>query len=113
MSFPSCPVRRVDRNWSSWDEGSGPQDGDVQIFEDRPYAGREGTATAYLALPGGYVCCIPVRKGEKTDGAWQWDGNHDQPTIHPSVDHFTQDRDGKNRMSLWHGWIEHGQMRGV
>jgi Family of unknown function (DUF6527) len=28
---------------------------------------------------------LPIRTGPKVDGAWQWDGNTEQPTLRPSI----------------------------
>lgn len=37
------------------------------------------------------------------DGAWQWDGNREKPTISPSVLLYGGLSDGH-----WHGWLRNG-----
>lgn len=53
----------------------------------------------------GQVLNIPVMKGPKVDGAWQWDGNRDVPTLHPSIKRL----DG----CKWHGWLRNGVWEGA
>ena len=43
---------------------------------------------------------IPVKQGEKQEHSWAWDGNHDQPTLSPSI-HRTGD-------CGWHGYLRNG-----
>lgn len=49
----------------------------------------------------GDLCGIKVRDdGQQINGAWAWDGNHDAPTVSPSIlikpDH-------------WHGYLTAGE----
>lgn len=106
----SAVMRRVDRDWRSWDPSDRPQVGDFTI-RDREYT-PEGASEPVkvkeiaMVLPGGHVCIIPIRPvpaaaAKLNNGhSWQWDGNEDAPTLTPSVHH----------VGAWHGWIRAGRM---
>lgn len=114
----SCDMRRVDRDWSSWDQDGDPCVGDFQIVErDVPVAGspwehpRANEPTArmrlmYMMLPGHSFCCIPIRpipdagKNVNSGASWEWDGNEEAPTLTPSV----------HQIGHWHGFIRAGRM---
>jgi hypothetical protein len=100
----SCDMRRVERDWKSWDRETRPQVGDFQITPNGDHF------DLVMMLPGENLCRISVSTGAKRDGAWQWDGNEDRPTLSPSVDlGAVSPRDGQ-RISIWHGWIRAGRM---
>lgn len=109
MNRDSCQMKRVDRNWSTWDAETRPKIGEFWIFTDREWPAIEGSVMMTMVLPSGNLCTIPVKIGEKVEHAWQWDGNLDAPTLHPSVDHGHRGPDGQ-LISEWHGWIRAGRM---
>lgn len=55
-----------------------------------------------------YVCpcgckelmALPVKVGPKQDGAWEWDGNSDVPTLSPSIKRLDKCR--------FHGYLTKG-----
>lgn len=59
-----------------------------------------------MMLPGPHLCSIPLRPVPATESqingghSWQFDGNEEKPTLHPSV----------NSVGSWHGWIRAGRM---
>jgi hypothetical protein len=106
----SAQMRRVSRDWSSWDQDGRPAVGDFQI-RDHVYvpAGKTEPVTVKqiaMVLPGGSLCIIPLRPVPPEAGvvnrghSWTWDGNEDAPTLTPSVHH----------VGAWHGWIRAGRM---
>lgn len=100
----SCDMRRVERDWSHWDRETRPQVGDYQIMPTGDHF------ELVMMLPGQNLCRIPIRTGAKHDGAWQWDGNEDRPTLSPSVDTGYRHPNSGQQVSLWHGWIRAGRM---
>lgn len=48
----------------------------------------------------GYLALRPVAPGQEKHPSWQWDGNEDKPTLHPSV----------HLPGRWHGWFTAGRM---
>lgn len=42
---------------------------------------------------------------------WSWDGNHEAPTLKPSILIYQMDETGKKVGEHWHGFLEKGQWR--
>jgi hypothetical protein len=53
-----------------------------------------------LKLPDGSYNDLPIKLGKDVGRGWAWDGNHDKPTLSPSV----------HCVGHWHGWIRSGRM---
>ncbi len=53
----------------------------------------------------GETCFFQIATGEKKNGAWQWDGNEDAPTLTPSI----QQVSGCKQKPGWHGYLIAGQ----
>jgi hypothetical protein len=77
-----------------------------QMFEDIALAG-----DYCVNESGDHILChcpcgcgsmmnLPIATGEKTPRNWQWDGNREQPTLHPSI----RDLSG----CKWHGHLQGG-----
>lgn len=47
----------------------------------------------------GSTACLSLDRAKQTP-AWTWDGNRDQPTLHPSI---------RQMKCGWHGWLRAGQ----
>ena len=47
------------------------------------------------------VCVIPIGS-EQTDHNWKWDGNHESPTLIPSILHHSS--------PPWHGYLTEGKL---
>jgi len=81
-------------------KGAAPGSANWKVYED----GRR-----YLQ----YVCpcgCgewrnLPVKEGEKVQGAWHWDGNETAPTLTPSIQHVRHVAEDCN----WHGFVTKGE----
>ncbi|HKX44620.1 MAG TPA: DUF6527 family protein [Burkholderiaceae bacterium] len=95
MSTNSCAARRVAGLWVNVIriENYAPMRGDFEILEDD-----DGPKSIALCCPGcGSVSLLNLRPGSGPD--WQFDGNHDKPTLQPSIHH----------LQCWHGWLRAGQ----
>jgi hypothetical protein len=101
-------MRKVSRDWKSWDQSTRPQIGDFEITKSP-----RGGYSIVMVLPrtdvsGDYsICRIPIDRVKAEDN-WEWDGNENAPTLHPSV-HQHYIRDGQQH-TIWHGWIRNGEM---
>jgi hypothetical protein len=74
------------------DDGPGverPQRGDIEISPE----------DILLCCPGcGTVCCLPYSPTKGLGAKWSFDGNHEAPTLTPSINHI----------GCWHGWLRDG-----
>jgi len=56
-------------------------------------------------------CCIlPIRKNDDVTTVrervcWEWDGDREAPTLHPSILHWGN---GKDTDATWHGYLQAG-----
>lgn len=98
MSIESVQLRKVDRQ-TEFAVGD--------FYFDRH---DNGQMFFVVRLPGqGMETAWHVKKVERIDapcsnpGPWNWDGNEDQPTLHPSLWH----------KEVWHGFVERGFARSV
>lgn len=91
MNTESVNARRV----ADYDTMERPGD-----FYFAPVQGLGGETCLHAILPGGAFICIAVKRGCSSDPrVWQWDGNEERPTLHPSIDCH----------GAWHGWLRDGR----
>lgn len=45
--------------------------------------------------------------------SWEWDGNKDSPTLHPSINILQLDEHGNRCGEHWHGWLKNGEFISV
>lgn len=61
----------------------------------------------------GSACALPISRHNWVSGSkpatWAWDGNHEKPTLTPSVFHDPNQPTSRHH---WHGWITAGRMVG-
>lgn len=94
MNIQSCEMIRV----------SSPQaveDGPPGAFFIEEFD--TGQRVMWHKLPDGTPGCIllrPVVSQNVSMSSWQWDGNEEKPTLHPSV----------HLPGRWHGWFRNGRM---
>lgn len=95
MSTRSVAARHVPGLWHNamYQDDYRPEPGDFEILDDIT-----GPRSIALCCPGcGSVSRLSLRPGNGPD--WQFDGNRQQPTLHPSIHH----------LQCWHGWLRSGQ----
>lgn len=66
----------------------------------------EGVLCLIAIVPGPALAILPVEPApEWLNGGvhWEWDGNENEPTLHPSID--------GSKHGGWHGWIQNGEMK--
>lgn len=87
---------------------------DIELGKTQGY---ESTAHIMFVCPNRRRCAVLlgpnfVDRATPDDlCVWQWDGNLDQPTIHPSINCIAE-KDGKPTGGCgWHGFITAGVMR--
>lgn len=51
----------------------------------------------------GQLRCVPISTGVKQPGSWLWDGNHERPTLQPSIQIVGSCK--------WHGFLTNGHWR--
>ncbi|KKL56594.1 hypothetical protein LCGC14_2243850 [marine sediment metagenome] len=61
--------------------------------------------------PYARIGSITISPNVQENGAsWKWDGNLDEPTIHPSINEHSSNSIHKPSPDDWHGWIHAGIM---
>lgn len=106
MKFRSIPASKADPEKPSYalEEGE-------YLFVSREDAG-DGVFAFYGYPPGCGLVVLTVGKGFKPDAgvtAWEWNGDEDRPTLHPSLS-VGKDEQGNE---IWHGHLVDGQWKGV
>lgn len=95
MNTGSCDMKRRDPPAEVWE---------LEVGEFCFEVDDKGQRWFNCTLPGETHCRIPVRPvltpGINGGHSWEWDGNEDKPTLHPSV----------HCVGSWHGWIKAGRM---
>ena len=106
IAFPSCDCFRIPcpPDWNS---------GAVFHANDGAFWWEGGPIdTLHIQLPGvRRMTRIPViLKGNVPDCVpipWEWDGDLNHPTLHPSIDHWTD-----QFTQAWHGFLRNGRLEG-
>lgn len=63
----------------------------------------------YLRIPGDdslsrwELAPDGIAESERPRPSWRWDGNHDAPTLTPSL----------HLVGVWHGWMKEGRLESV
>jgi len=93
------------KRFEGWDAGEAYGPGAFMIQGD-------GEEKDFLfILPGeDFWRSIRIKTGPKVDNAWQWDGNLETPTLHPSI--LAWDR-ADHKVEHWHGWLQNGRFNSV
>jgi hypothetical protein len=81
------------------------QGGDFVIVRDKEVD--ENLAMWFCCPCGcGSMGRLPLRPSNAAH-SWEWNGNEEQPTLHPSVHHQIGDGAG-GLQTHWHGWLKAG-----
>lgn len=65
-------------------------------------------------LPGAGYGHINIRPYSGSAAAWDWDGNIEKPTLHPSVNAKPAEPHGDYPGRVgWHGWLRNGRWESV
>ena len=99
MSIRARKVESIlDRHWSDDDKVRAEiQLGDFEITTEP-----SGQRQFWFRCPGKCGCVAPLALRPVVNGAaqsWDFDGNEDAPTLHPSINH----------VGCWHGWLRAGE----